>query len=173
VRCHMAASAGERHPPFSPTPTSFPQGAIAFDDDGLAAAWQSLASAVSAHLPVAGVHGEANVIDGRLVKVPVVSALQAFYPGLEVLAGRVDEARSHLIPLQSMWMKHKALPELLDVATVPPAPIGFGRDAPLRPEVIESLWYLHAATGDRGAVAAVAEHVGALLNLSHVPCGCE
>jgi hypothetical protein len=89
-----------------------------------------------------------------------VSALQAFWPTVQVLLGDVaaaektfnvrrDGARSSqadIAPqaLLSIWHKYGALPELYDVARG--SLIHYGRDYPLRPEMVESAYYLYVAT---------------------------
>ncbi len=105
----------------------------------------------------------------RAPRPPHVSALAAFYPGLEVLAGSVSEARSHYRPLAALWTRLRALPE--DWAVPENAPGPYGRDAPLRPELIESAYHLFTATRDPALVAQAAAHLTALNEDSRVPCG--
>jgi hypothetical protein len=70
-------------------------------------------------------------------------------------AGDVDVARSHLRPLLSLAAKHGgAIPELYDVSGR--SPVHFGKDAPLRPELIESAFHVFTATRDHALLHAVA-----------------
>ncbi|KZS97985.1 hypothetical protein SISNIDRAFT_405596 [Sistotremastrum niveocremeum HHB9708] len=71
-------------------------------------------------------------------------SLSAFWPGLQVLAGDVDNAiKSHLI-YWNLWRRYSGMPEVFD--------INFGqsvaRQYPLRPEFIESTYFLYRATRD-------------------------
>lgn len=147
-----------------------PKAAALFDDTGLAAAWAEAASAVSHQLVYADVHLEASLGDGRgAPKQPVVSSLQAFWPGLEVLGGAVGDGLAHVAPLLSLWAKHSALPEAYDV--VHRGAIHFARDAPLRPELGESVYHLFTATHDPALLAWAAELAGGVANRSRSGCG--
>ncbi|CAI5714316.1 unnamed protein product [Peronospora effusa] len=100
-------------------------------------------------------HGE--LYDGGKNKVRArrVSALQAFWPGLQVLVGDVSGAiRTHEHIFQ-LWDDFGAMPELLNLAprgkskpgnrgTV----ISWTRTSPLRPELIESTYHLYQATDE-------------------------
>lgn len=143
---------------------------ILFDDEAHARAWGDAAGAVAHHLDFGHLHLEASLAEGRSQpKHPVLSSLQAFWPGLEVLSGSVNDASAHLAPLLSLWAKHGALPELYDVPGR--APIHFAKDAPLRPELGESVFHAYAATRDPALLAWAATLAGALHNASRVPCG--
>ncbi|EIN10701.1 alpha mannosidase-like protein [Punctularia strigosozonata HHB-11173 SS5] len=71
-------------------------------------------------------------------------SLSAFWPGLQVLAGDVQNAiKSHLM-YWNMWKRHSGLPEVFDTAFQ----VATSFQYPLRPEFIESTWYLYRATRD-------------------------
>ena len=85
-----------------------------------------------------------------------IDNLSAYYPGLLVLAGELDEAiESHLL-FSALWTRFSALPERwhLPPATLTPisAPGGYidphFRHWAGRPEFIESTYYLYQATHD-------------------------
>lgn len=75
-----------------------------------------------------------------------VDALSAFYPGLLVLSGHLEEAiETHLVST-AIWARFSALPERYSMTTG-------GIEGGLgwwvgRPELIESTWYLYSATED-------------------------
>ncbi|KAJ7591143.1 alpha mannosidase-like protein [Mycena floridula] len=73
-----------------------------------------------------------------------VDSLSAFWPGLQVLAGDIQSAIKLHFMYYNLWRKHSGLPEVYDtnyrVAT--------SHQYPLRPEFIESTWYLYRATRD-------------------------
>lgn len=144
--------------------------AVALDDDELMSMYEATAEAIKSQLVHEGVHLEVGMADGRRrPQPPGVSALQAFYPGLEAFTGSVADARTHYKPLVSLWHKYNALPEHYEVLS---DTVGaYGRDAPLRPELIESGYHLFTATGDPAFVIQSAAHLQALNNDSRVSCG--
>ncbi|KAF4619947.1 hypothetical protein D9613_005188 [Agrocybe pediades] len=76
-----------------------------------------------------------------------VDSLSAFWPGLQVLAGDVQNAiKSHML-YYNLWRQHSGLPEVFDTnyrkATSYQYPL-----RPATPEFIESTWYLYRATRD-------------------------
>jgi mannosidase alpha-like ER degradation enhancer 2 len=71
-------------------------------------------------------------------------ALHAFLPGVLALGGDLDHARRLQDSCWKMWNLHGIEPEVLDyrkMTVVSPA-------YPLRPEIIESAWYLYRSTKD-------------------------
>lgn len=75
-----------------------------------------------------------------------VDALSAFYSGLLVLAGYVEEAIETHLTSTAIWARFSALPERYSMTTG-------GIEGGLgwwvgRPELIESTWYLYSATED-------------------------
>ena len=74
------------------------------------------------------------------------NSLQAFWPGMQSLLGDLDVAERTHAAMARVWAQYGALPELYDV-TVGAAVEGHAA-YPLRPELIESAYYLERATGD-------------------------
>jgi len=72
-------------------------------------------------------------------------ALDAFYPGLLAYSGDVDRARRLQASSFAMWRVHGIEPEQYDYRKGEVTHAGY----PLRPEIIESSWYLHRLTGDK------------------------
>jgi hypothetical protein len=105
----------------------------------------------------------------RTYMFPYASSLQAFYPALEVLSGSVSQARQHYLPLAALWSRFDALPEQFD--TQADIPLQHGKDSPLRPELIESNYYLYTATRDPSYLSRAASHLNALNRDSRVVCG--
>ncbi|KAJ2228508.1 hypothetical protein H4R99_006180 [Coemansia sp. RSA 1722] len=73
-----------------------------------------------------------------------IDSLSAFFPGLMVLAGDVDGAESAYMLYYHLWRRFRAMPERFNL---------FLREAdlafyPLRPEFIESTYFLYRATRD-------------------------
>jgi hypothetical protein len=71
-------------------------------------------------------------------------SLGAFWPGLKVLAGDVEEAVSELDAISSLLSESAFLPEAVDLMK---SAFVQGRTGyPLRPEFVESLWVAYQAT---------------------------
>jgi len=71
-------------------------------------------------------------------------ALDAFLPGVFVLDGDVGRARRLQASAYRMWRLHGIEPERFDYASNAVTSPGY----PLRPEIVESAYYLYRATGD-------------------------
>ena len=71
-------------------------------------------------------------------------ALDAFWPGLLALSGDIAQARRLQESSYAMWKQHGLEPEAYDYRKREVTSPGY----PLRPEIIESAWYLHRLTGD-------------------------
>jgi len=75
-----------------------------------------------------------------------VDSLSAYYPGLLVLAGELEEAITTHLLYTALWTRYSALPERWSTAT---GTIEAGLRWWIgRPEFIESTWYLYRATKD-------------------------
>ena len=74
--------------------------------------------------------------------------LQAFYPGLQVLAGDLELASRSLNAFWSIWADWGALPEEYDYARLRLVATRTGLRYPLRPELVEATYFLHQATQD-------------------------
>ncbi|KAI0366405.1 alpha-mannosidase [Pilatotrama ljubarskyi] len=73
-----------------------------------------------------------------------VDSLSAFWPGLQVLGGDVENAvKSHLV-YWNLWRGFAGLPEVWDMNYRQATSFQY----PLRPEFVESTWYLYRATRD-------------------------
>lgn len=71
-------------------------------------------------------------------------ALDAFMPGLLAYSGDVDRARRLQASSFAMWQVHGIEPEAWDYRKREVTAAAY----PLRPEIVESAWYLYRATGD-------------------------
>ncbi|CAG8493880.1 12712_t:CDS:10 [Ambispora gerdemannii] len=84
-----------------------------------------------------------NIFNGGMMSF-WVDSLSAYFPGLQVLAGDLENAiRSHLL-YYNIWRKYHALPERFNFR-LKNVEIG---TYPLRPEFIESTYFLYRATRD-------------------------
>jgi len=123
------------------------KGSILFGDDELARMWRASAAALDQHVAdeVAGAlwYGQVDMTTGQRT-AREFGALHAFLPGVLVLAGDVARARRLQDSCFRMWQLRGIEPEVLDYAKMTVGSPGY----PLRPEIIESAWYLRRATGD-------------------------
>ncbi|RIA92358.1 Glycoside Hydrolase Family 47 protein [Glomus cerebriforme] len=107
-----------------------------------------------------------NMMNGGLMS-SWVDSLSAYFPGLQVLAGDLDNAiKSHLL-YYNIWKKYRAMPERfnfhlrnVELATYP-----------LRPEFIESTYFLYRATRDPFYLQVGEMIIKDLESYARVDCG--
>ncbi|KAE8442870.1 hypothetical protein EG329_002612 [Mollisiaceae sp. DMI_Dod_QoI] len=112
------------------------------------AAWDEAHAAVKRHL-YSGMHHPHYVNVHLLTGSPQaywIDSLGAYYPGLLVLAGEVEEAIETSLLYTALWTRYKALPERWSVTDG----MVWGGFTwwPGRPEFIESTYHLYRATRD-------------------------
>ncbi|KAI9063357.1 glycoside hydrolase family 47 protein [Trametes sanguinea] len=73
-----------------------------------------------------------------------VDSLSAFWPGLQVLGGDVENAVKAHLTYWNIWRGFAGLPEVWDMNYRQATSFQY----PLRPEFVESTWYLYRATRD-------------------------
>ncbi len=118
-----------------------------FGDRDCKAMWDEGIAAVNRYLPedVDGAlwYGHVDMDTGTRI-ASLYGALDAFMPGLLAYSGDIERARRLQASSFEMWNAHGIEPELWDYRkreVVAPA-------WPLRPEIVESAWYLYRMTGD-------------------------
>ncbi|OCH93594.1 alpha-mannosidase [Obba rivulosa] len=107
--------------------------------------WQESYAAIMryARAPDGFWYRSVNIHTGDM-SYPTLDSLSAFWPGLQVLAGDVENAiKSHLI-YWNIWRGFSGLPEVWDMGWK----AATSHQYPLRPEFVESTWYLYRATHD-------------------------
>jgi mannosidase alpha-like ER degradation enhancer 2 len=123
------------------------KGSILFDDRDLAAMWRASLAALNRHLAdeVSGAlwYGQVDMVTGQRT-AREFGALHAFLPGVLALGGDLERAKRLQASCFRMWQLRGIEPEVLDYARMAIRAPGY----PLRPEIIESAWYLRRATGD-------------------------
>lgn len=100
----------------------------------------------------------------------IISSLQAFWPGLEVLSGRIELAIKSFDALYNIWEKYEALPDMYNNFDKSLNKV-WGRDYPLRPELIESAYHLYMATKDQKYVRFGQRMYNMIENKCRVKCG--
>ncbi|HEX9460100.1 MAG TPA: glycoside hydrolase family 47 protein [Thermoanaerobaculia bacterium] len=118
-----------------------------FNDSGCASMWKTSIAALNRHLadeaPSGFWYGEVNMDSGKRT-ASEFGALHAFFPAVLVLGGDVKRGRRLEESCFRMWTLRGIEPEVLDYRTMTIKEPGYQ----LRPEIIESAYYLHHATHD-------------------------
>ncbi|KAJ4763758.1 hypothetical protein LUZ62_074133 [Rhynchospora pubera] len=100
---------------------------------------------------------------------PLFNSLQAFWPGLQVLAGDIDPAIRTHAAFFSVWKKYGFTPEGFNLATL--SVQNGQRSYPLRPELIESTYWLYKATRDSRYLEVGRDMLASLQYGAKCPCG--
>jgi len=120
---------------------------ILFGDRDCARMWKESRRALDKYLaddvPSGLWYGQADMVTGKRTATEFGS-LNAFFPGALVLDGDLRTARRLQESSHAMWKLQGIEPEVIDYATMQVTSPGY----PLRPEIIESAWYLSRATKD-------------------------
>lgn len=95
-----------------------------------------------------------------------MDALLAFWPGLQVLKGDIKPAVETHEMLYQVMQRHKFIPE----AFTTDFQVHWGNH-PLRPEFLESTYFLHMATGDPYYLEVGKDVLKSLQKYARVPCG--
>ena len=141
-----------------------------FGDDDCRRMWEEHERAITAFIADTlhgGLwYGQADMTSGKRTGT-VFGSLEAFFPALLVLSG--DQARAALLESSCyrMWNLHGIEPEALDYAVMHATDPGYH----LRPEVIESAYYLYRTTGDSTYVAMGRVFFEGLRHWCRVPNG--
>jgi ER degradation enhancer, mannosidase alpha-like 2 len=120
---------------------------LLFGDKDCEQMWKTSIAAVNKYLAedvATGFwYGQADMNTGKLTGHHF-GALDAFFPGTLALSGDLDRARKLEDSAFKMWTTYGVEPEEIDYRTMKVAYDGYV----LRPEIIESAFYLHRFTGD-------------------------
>ena len=119
-----------------------------FGDEDCKRMWEGGIVAVNKHLADEVREGElwyghADMDTGKRTATHY-GALDAFMPALLALGGDLDRARRLQASGLKMWQLHDIEPEALDYQKMEVVSGGY----PLRPEIVESAYYLYRFTGD-------------------------
>jgi len=118
-----------------------------FGDHDCESMWKTSVAALNKHLadetPSGLWYGEVDMDTGKRT-ASEFGALHAFLPAVLVLGGDVKRGRRLEESCFRMWTLRGIEPEVLDYRTMTITHAGYQ----LRPEIIESAWYLHRATHD-------------------------
>jgi hypothetical protein len=125
---------------------------ILFGDDDCAKMWRVSVAALNAHLAEEASgglwYGEVDMTTGQR-SAHEFGALHAFLPAVLVLGGDLPRARRLQASSFRMWQLRGLEPEVIDYTRMAITEPGYQ----LRPEIIESAWYLRRATHDPAYLA--------------------
>jgi ER degradation enhancer, mannosidase alpha-like 2 len=123
------------------------KGARLFDDRDLQRMWETSLHALNEHLreeaPSGLWYGQVDMNTGERT-ASEFGALHAFLPAVLALGGDLDHAKRLQVSADTMWRLHAIEPEVLNYRKMKVTHAGY----PLRPEIIESAYYLHRYTRD-------------------------
>lgn len=114
-----------------------------FGDQDCQSMWTTSIRAVNKYVADGAWYGEADMHSGKLTKSEF-GALHAFLPAVLALGGDLRRARRLEASAFRMWQMHGIEPEVINYRTMTVVAAGY----PLRPEIIESAYYLHRYTKD-------------------------
>jgi mannosidase alpha-like ER degradation enhancer 2 len=121
---------------------------LLFGDEDCRRMWLESIAAVNKHLAddAGGElwYGHADMETGRRTAT-TYGALDAFFPAVLALSGDTARARRLQASSLKMWRAHGIEPERLNYRTMKVESAGY----PLRPEIVESTYYLQRLTGER------------------------
>lgn len=121
--------------------------AILFGDADCDRMWKESLKALNEYVadetPAGLWYAEVDMANGKRRKREF-GALHAFLPAVLALGGDQNRARRLLDSCFKMWSVYGVEPEILDYGQMRVVSPGY----PLRPEIVESAWYLQRATGD-------------------------
>ena len=100
--------------------------------------------------------------------MPIFQSLEAFFPGLLTLMGDLDQAKKSLYNYHQVWKQYGFVPEFYDIV--------HGKHHkregyPLRPEFIESVYYLYRATKDDHLLTIGADVINSIYYSARTDCG--
>jgi mannosidase alpha-like ER degradation enhancer 2 len=118
-----------------------------FGDKDCGSMWRESLRSLNKHLaddaPSGLWYGQVDRVTGKRT-ASEFGALHAFLPSVLALGGDLGRAKRLQASAYKMWNLHGIEPEVLDYRTMKVTVPGY----PLRPEIVESAYYLHRLTGD-------------------------
>lgn len=108
-------------------------------------------------------------MDKGSVTQPLFQSLEAYWPGLLSMVGDVDGAMKSLLNYHQVWKQYGFTPEFYNIPKNEAHPSREGY--PLRPELIESIWYLYRSTGDPYLVGMAIDIVESIEHSCKTSCG--
>mmetsp|Transcript_8743 Transcript_8743/g.25800 ORF Transcript_8743/g.25800 Transcript_8743/m.25800 type:complete len:550 (+) Transcript_8743:98-1747(+) len=132
--------------------------------------WRLAYGAVRDHLKAGPYFVSADMHRPGRRQLAVFGALQAFWPGMQVLAGDVDDAKETHAAYMAVWDRFDVMPENFQLKSDGTAIAG-ATPYPLRPEVAESTLALFEATGDHTYLHFGARMLASIDRVARTPHG--
>ncbi|CCK72873.1 alpha-1,2-mannosidase MNL1 KNAG_0M00200 [Huiozyma naganishii CBS 8797] len=129
------------------------KGSVLFDDPQLYQIWHQSSNALRINSRSDWFYTNVNTATGY-TNIEWIDSLSAFFPGLEVLSGDLDDARDKHLMFMKLWNNYGGIPERwtfqsgISGLTMGPEMCLPLEWYPLRPEFIESTYFLYRATKD-------------------------
>ncbi|SCU91722.1 LAME_0E13586g1_1 [Lachancea meyersii CBS 8951] len=151
------------------------KGAVLFDDDRLWRVWEDTYYALRKHCKGDWFFANVDIYRGEVV-LPWIDSLSAFFPGLQVLAGDVTDAQTKHLLFLKLWNHYGGIPErwnfLAQTDQSSPEQSSVSLPwYPLRPEFVESTYYIYRATKDPLYLKIAWSILQDLKNLYKTSCG--
>ncbi|EDV29034.1 uncharacterized protein TRIADDRAFT_52514 [Trichoplax adhaerens] len=143
------------------------KGSLLNDDPELMDMFKEYNKAIYKYLNYADWYVWADMMRGNVV-IPIFQSLDAFWPGIQVLVGNITQAAKTFRNYYSVWRRLGFIPE--SYAITDNMPYSNRNEYPLRPELIESAWYLYIATKDPIYLEAGME-ITKSINRTRTKCG--
>jgi ER degradation enhancer, mannosidase alpha-like 2 len=141
---------------------------ILFGDERLVDMFWSSYVAVQKFIHLPPWYLNSEMFTGRMIST-VQCSLAAFWPGLQVLLGDIGDAIKTTRAHYAVWRRYGCLPEKVNVVTA--LPITGSSNYPLRPELLESVFYLHWATNDSSWISVGLGMMQSIAHLTRADCG--
>ncbi|KAJ8676447.1 hypothetical protein QAD02_012234 [Eretmocerus hayati] len=144
------------------------KGTLLFQDPALATIFHEHRSAIEKYIRREDWHLWVSMTKGQ-VTLPVFQSLDAYWPGVLSLFGEIEDAMKSLHNYHKVWKQFGFTPEFYNI---PQGEAGTNREGyPLRPELIESVMYLHRATGDPYLIQVGIDVLRSLQHSARTTCG--
>jgi mannosidase alpha-like ER degradation enhancer 2 len=138
------------------------KGSLLFGDADCRRMWRESAGALNRYLaddaPTGLWYGQVDMLTGKRTATEF-GALHAFFPAVLALGGDLERARRLEASCFKMWNLHGIEPEVVDYRTMKVVAAAY----PLRPEIVESAYYLRHYTNDPRYVEMGRAFLAALL----------
>ncbi|WAR63201.1 hypothetical protein PtB15_18B283 [Puccinia triticina] len=141
---------------------------VLLQDDSFLEMWNQAYKAVMTYMrsPDGFWYRGVNMQTGA-VATTTIDSLSAFWPGLQVLAGDIEAAIQSHMTYANLWARYSGIPEVFDVHKKQATSLGY----PLRPEFVESNYFLYRATKDEYYLDVAERVITDLVNRTWVDCG--
>jgi len=142
--------------------------AIFFNDEEYMDIFLKSYKAIIKHVKKESWYVDVSLNKGAIIW-PIYNSLQSFWPGLQSMFGQIEEAMGTIKAFHSVWRRYGFTPEGYNLIS---GNVQHGQKGyPLRPELVESLYYLYQTNKDPLFVKMAKDMVWTLNNVTKVECG--